>query len=81
MQRLTVSPLQAPGGLVPLFGALMHTPSNNRAMGVALALGGHRFMIKYQNQTDSWQSGKGDARVEARGGESHGAMPSHCLDC
>jgi hypothetical protein len=46
---------------------LTHTPSKNKVMGVALALGGHRF-IQHQNQPKSWQSGRGDARVEAKGG-------------
>jgi hypothetical protein len=54
--------------LVPLFGALTHTPSKNRAMDVALTLGGCRFMIQHHNQPNSWCSGRGDARVEARGG-------------
>ncbi len=42
----------------------------NRAIGVALALGGRRFIIQHHNQPDSWWSGRGDARVEARGGGS-----------
>jgi hypothetical protein len=36
-------------------------------MGVAMALGGHRFLIQHHNQPDSWWNGRGDARVEARG--------------
>ncbi len=43
-------------------------PIKNRAMGVALFLGGCRFMIQHHNQPNSWRSGRGDARVEARGG-------------
>jgi hypothetical protein len=37
-------------------------------MGLALALGGRRFMIQHRNQPNSWLSDRGDARVEARGG-------------
>jgi hypothetical protein len=40
-------------------------------MGVALALGGGGFMIQHHNQPNSWWSGRGDARVEARGGGEH----------
>ncbi len=57
--------------LVPLFGARMHTPLKNRAMGMALPLGGHHFTIQHHNQPDSGQSDRGDARVEARGGGEH----------
>jgi hypothetical protein len=58
----------------------MHTPLKNRAMAVALALGGCHFMIQHHNQPESWRTGRGDARVEARGGGAHGGMPSHRLD-
>jgi hypothetical protein len=53
----------------------MHAPLKNRLMGMALALGGCRFMIQHHNQPDSWQSGRGDARLEARGG---GCKGGHC---
>jgi hypothetical protein len=64
--------------LVALFEVLIHTSSKNRAMVVALALSGCRFMIQHHNQPNSWRSGKGDARVEARGvGSAWGdAIPS-----
>ncbi len=64
--------------LVPLFEVLTHTSSKNRAMGMALALGGCHFMIQHHNQPNSWRSGKRDARVEARGvGSALGdAIPS-----
>ncbi len=36
--------------MVPTFGVPTHTPSKNRAMGVALALGGHQSIKIPNNQ-------------------------------
>jgi len=67
--------------LVPSFRVpTQHTPSKNRAIGMALVLGGHRFMIRHHNQPDSWQSARGGARGEMYGGGVCGVTMSHRLD-
>jgi hypothetical protein len=53
--------------LVPSFGALMHTPSKNRAMGVALALGSCQSMKISNNQLVVEGSGRIKVGKEARG--------------
>jgi hypothetical protein len=53
--------------LVPSFGALTHTPSKNRAMGVALALGGRRSMKIPNNQLIVEGSGQIDIGKETCG--------------
>jgi hypothetical protein len=53
--------------LVPLFGVLMHTPSKNRAIGIALALGGRRLMKIPNNQLVVEGSNQIDIGNEARG--------------
>ena len=50
-------------------------------MDVALTLGGRRFMIRHNNQPDSWLSARGGARVDVRGGGgAHGGMTYQHLD-
>ena len=51
---------------VPSFGAPTHTPSKNRAMGVALALGGRQSMKIPNNQLVVEGSGQIDVGNEAR---------------
>ncbi len=53
--------------LVSLFGALTHTPSKNRVMGVALALGGRQLMKIPNNQLVVEGSGRIEIGNEARG--------------
>ncbi len=53
--------------LVPSFGALTHTPLENRAMGMALALGGRQSMKISNNQLVLEGSGWINAGNEARG--------------
>ncbi len=72
-QRLTMSPLQAPGGGFALAAACSFIWGadayliKNRAMGVALALGGCRSMKTLNNQLVVEGSSWIDIRNEARG--------------
>ncbi len=58
------------GQLVPLFGATKQHASKNREIGGALALGGCRFMMQYNNQTIVGVCGFYDDIAEARPGWS-----------
>jgi hypothetical protein len=53
--------------LVLLFGVLMHTPLKNRAMGMALALGGRQWMKIPNNQLVVEGSGWINVGNEVRG--------------
>ncbi len=81
--RLTLSPLQAPGSGFPLAAAYSFVwgadtyPIKKKSNGCGLGLWWPLFYDSHYNQPDSWRSGRGDARVETRGGGARGGMPSH----
>ncbi len=64
--------------LVPSFGMPMHTPSNNRVMGVALALSGRNLKGQHNNQPRVSIIGESHSGEVARGGWSAwgNAVPS-----
>ena len=67
--RLALVVLVAPW-LVPLFGMPTHTPSKNRAMGVALALSGLNLKGRHNIQASVGLSSGRDSWEVARGGWS-----------